>query len=152
MYNNNFNTPFGYNQFMTPFNYNNMPQQPPPVQIPNQPQTQNLNSNAINTNKIFVNGIEDAKSRMLLPNSDFMFLDNDKKLIYQRVVDGTGQSTIKTYRYSEINENEINPATPQFALKSELDKSIKELNDKINNLIEQQKSNIELEEIKAEVD
>lgn len=140
---NNFNSPFGYNPPMQPFNnFNNMQPQV-------QPQPQNQPANATNTNKIFVNGIEDAKSRMLMPNSDYMFLDNDKKLIYQRVVDGTGQSTIKTYKYVEVNENEIND-TPQFALKSDFDKSIKELNDKINNIIENQKINAKVQEIKKE--
>lgn len=144
---NNFNSPFGYNPPMQPFNnFNNMQ---PPMQSPIQQQPQNQPANATNTNKIFVNGIEDAKSRMLMPNSDYMFLDNDKKLIYQRVVDGTGQSTIKTYKYVEVNENEINE-TPQFALKSDFDKSIKELNDKINNIIENQKINAKVQEIKKE--
>lgn len=64
----------------------------------------------MNTNKIYVTGIEDARARQLPPNSDFIFLDNDKPLLYRKTVDGTGKMEIKAFKISEYTETEAAPA------------------------------------------
>lgn len=71
----------------------------------------------MNTNKIYVTGIEDARTRQLPPNSDFIFLDNDKPLLYRKTVDATGKMDIKAFKISEYTE-EANQAnnTPQIDL------------------------------------
>ena len=46
-----------------------------------QPPVQQAQSN---TNKLYVNGIEDVRLRNLPNNSDYIFLDNDKPLIYRK--------------------------------------------------------------------
>ena len=70
-------------------------------QTPTQPQAQQMN-----TNKIYVTGIEDARARQLPPNSDFIFLDNDKPLLYRKTVDATGKMEIKAFKISEYTETE----------------------------------------------
>ena len=64
----------------------------------------------VNTNKIYVTGIDDARARQLPPNSDFIFLDNDKPLLYRKTVDATGKMEIKTFKISEYTETEAAPA------------------------------------------
>lgn len=63
----------------------------------------------VNTNKIYVTGIEDARARQLPPNSDFIFLDNDKPLLYRKTVDATGKMEIKAFKISEYTEAEAAP-------------------------------------------
>ena len=92
MYNNNqygmyapnqtpYNTPYGGFSPM-PNTYPSQPQFAP--QTPNYaPQTQPQQQPAqMNTNKIYVTGIDDAKTRQLPANSDYIFLDNDKTCGY----------------------------------------------------------------------
>ena len=80
-------------------------------QTPSQPQVQQQPAQ-MNTNKIYVTGIDDARSRQLPPNSDFIFLDNDKPLLYRKTVDATGKMEIKAFKISEYTETEAAPASP----------------------------------------
>lgn len=89
-----------FNPYMPP--YYNIPQQNYFQQQPSQQSPQGI----INTNKLFANGIEDVKSRMLPTNSDYIFLDNDKDLLYRKVTDGTGKQSIQTYKLVEYSEEE----------------------------------------------
>lgn len=61
---------------------------------------------SINTNKIYVNGIDDVRSRQLPAGSDFIFLDNDKPIIYQKVVDGKGQFEVKAFSITPYSAQE----------------------------------------------
>ena len=79
-------------------------------QTPSQPQVQQQPAQ-MNTNKIYVTGIDDARSRQLPPNSDFIFLDNDKPLLYRKTVDATGKMEIKAFKISEYTETEAAPAS-----------------------------------------
>lgn len=83
--------PYGY-----PFNPY---AQPMTQQAPPQPQKQ------IDTNKIYVSGIEDVRLRMLPPNSEYIFLDNEKSILYQKKVDANGQFEVKAYEITEYNGN-----------------------------------------------
>lgn len=74
------------------YNYNNYRQQ-------QQVQT-------VNTNKIYVSGINDVRARILQPNSDFIFLDNDKPLMYQKVVSPSGQFEVKTFTITPYEQSE----------------------------------------------
>lgn len=104
----------GYVPYSTPYNgYNNgqtnyMGQAPFAPQNGNYaPQTATQQQSAqMNTNKIYVTGIEDARARQLPPNSDFIFLDNDKPLLYRKTVDATGKMEIKTFKIAEYTEAE----------------------------------------------
>lgn len=90
MYGNNFYPSYGTG--MVP---NYIPQHNAPYY--NAPQTQPQNNAPVNTNKIFVNGIEDVRTRYLPASSEYCFLDNDKPLLYDKKVDATGKMEIKTY-------------------------------------------------------
>ena len=78
-------------------------------QMQSQPQVQQQPAQ-MNTNKIYVTGIDDARARQLPPNSDFIFLDNDKPLLYRKTVDATGKMEIKAFKISEYTETEAAPA------------------------------------------
>lgn len=63
-----------------------------------QPQQQMQQQNTqINTNKIYVSGIDEVRQRQLPNGSDMLFLDNDKPIIYQKIVDGKGQFEVKAF-------------------------------------------------------
>ena len=70
----------------------------------------------MNTNKIYVTGIDDARARQLPPNSDFIFLDNDKPLLYRKTVDATGKMEIKAFKISEYTETEAPASAPAVDL------------------------------------
>ena len=67
-----------------PYGYSMQPQQ---IQMPQQ----------TNTNKIYVSGIEDVRQKNLPFNSDVIFLDNDKPILYQKIVDSKGQFEVKAF-------------------------------------------------------
>ena len=93
-----FGQPMMCNGFNTPVQQN--------IQSPMQAQPQ-----ITNTNKIFVSGIEDVKNRILAPNSDYLFVDNDKDLLYQKKTTADGRYEIKTFAITEYkpeNSNESN--------------------------------------------
>lgn len=68
-----------------------------------QPQPQVQPQKQVDTNKIYVSGIEDVKMRMLPPNSEYIFLDNEKSLLYQKKVDANGQFEVKAYAITAYN-------------------------------------------------
>lgn len=88
------------------YNFQNPYQQFNPNLTQQQSQPQNQQSSATNTNKIFVSGIDDVKSKPLSANSDFIFLDNDKPILYQKTVDSKGQFEVKAFEIHEIKPQE----------------------------------------------
>ena len=98
------------------------------------PQTQPQQQLAqMNTNKIYVTGIDDARARQLPPNSDFIFLDNDKPLLYRKTVDATGKMEIKAFKISEYTETEVAPA-PAPAVDMSQYVSVKDFNSEMNRI------------------
>lgn len=69
-------------------------------------QPQNQQPVATNTNKIFVSSIDDVKKKDLPFNSDYLFLDNEKPLLYQKIVDSKGQFEVKTFDIVPHNDTE----------------------------------------------
>lgn len=96
----------------------------------------------INTNKIYVSGIEDARMRPLAPNSEYIFLDNEKSLLYQKKVDANGQFEVKAYEITEYNADMATQAQSAIDLSNYVPRSefealqgeIKALNEKISNI------------------
>lgn len=76
------------NGYTNPYGYGYQLQVPQPQQTPTQ----------INTNKIYVSGIDEVRQRQLPNGSDMLFLDNDKPLLYQKIVDGKGQFEVKAFQ------------------------------------------------------
>lgn len=102
--------PFGsagmnYGYIPAPY-YNQYQQGTPAPQPQQQTQVQPQTQPATNTNEIFVNGVEDVRNRPLPTNSNYIFLDNDKALLYEKIVDSRGQFEVKTYEIKEITGQE----------------------------------------------
>lgn len=157
---NSYMNPYAYG-YQNPSAYNSMysqyqqPQQQ--TQQAQQPQVQPQPQSATNTNKIYVSGIDDVKGRFLTPNSDVLFIDNDKPLLYQKVVDSKGQFEIKVFDITphidsqeEKKDDSINLSN--YVLKADLEPlqaEIKALNDKISKInLQKQIDNIKKDEIK----
>lgn len=108
-------------------------------QQPQQPSVQNMN-----TNKLYATGIEDVRSRQLPPNSDFIFLDNDKPIVYRKTTDATGKMDIQVFEIKPFQPEQPKAEQPldlsQFALKSDFESLRKE--------IEQIRSSVEAESTK----
>lgn len=108
-------TPYGsagMNYGYTPTPYYNSYQPSTPAPQPQQtPQTQTQMQPLTNTNEIFVNGIDDVRNRPLPTNSNYIFLDNDKALLYEKIVDSRGQFEVKTYEIREITGQEAKKDT-----------------------------------------
>lgn len=110
-----------------------------PFNIAQQPSVQ---PQAVNTNKTYVSGIEDVRLRPLPPNSEFIFLDNEKSILYQKKVDSNGQFEVKAYEITEYNADTAPIAQPQVDLSGyvprtefeALQREIKALSDKISNI------------------
>lgn len=106
--------PYNYGSTYIPnFNFQNPYQQFNPNLTQQQTQQQNQQSSATNTNKIFVSSLDDVKSKSLPANSDFIFLDNDKPILYQKTVDSKGQFEVKAFEIHEIKaqDNQKQPDT-----------------------------------------
>lgn len=79
-----------------------------------------------NTNKIYVSGIEDVRQRQLPNGSDIIFLDNDKPILYQKIVDSKGQFEVKAFTITPYNavendkSNQLNP-NPNYLTASDLE-------------------------------
>lgn len=124
MFGNNYSNPYNYNGYTQPYGYNPYPQSVSPTQN-TLPQTISTN-----TNKVFVNGVEDVRNYRLPPNSDYTFLDNDKPLLYQKTVDGKGQFEVKVFDITPHKESEVSSNAPNlndYVLRSDFDKLSAEL-------------------------
>lgn len=80
--------------YYNPYYSGNFGRQYPPQQQ-SQPQT----------NIIFVNGLDDVKSRLQACKSQILYSDNDKNLVYLKAVDETGHFTIKVFELVEHKED-----------------------------------------------
>ena len=121
---NSFN-PF-YNGYM-PAGFN--PSTTPAPIYPNQPtssQNATQQSTRKNTNKVYVSSIEGARSYPLAPNSELMFCDDTTDIVYDVVVDETGQRTITTLDV-KIHEEEPPVDMTKFATKDDIAKLREEL-------------------------
>lgn len=99
--------PYNYGGTYIPnYNFQNPYQQFNQNLTQQQTQPQNQQPSATNTNKIFVSSIDDVKSKPLSANSDFIFLDNDKPILYQKTVDSKGQFEVKAFEIHEIKPQE----------------------------------------------
>lgn len=99
-----FNNPFlyGFPTATQPYGY------PMPSQNPYQQQQTTPQHQQTSTNKIFVSGIEEVRNRQLPPNSEYIFLDNEKSIIYQKTVDAKGQFEVKAFDIVPHVESEEN--------------------------------------------
>lgn len=71
------------------------------------------------TNIVYVNGIDDVRSRQLPPNSNYAFMDNDNPILYRKTVDAQGRMSVEVF---DIVPHKDDPAVnPEYALKSDIE-------------------------------
>jgi hypothetical protein len=96
------------------------------------------------TNKVFVTSLDDALSRAVEPNSESIYLHQDKNIIFDVKTDMQGRKTWKAYEFKEYIEQEKAPADTKEsqgkdfvskeefeAFKGEIQASFKELKEKV---------------------
>lgn len=126
---NNNNNMWGFNN-----PYNNFP-------APSFPFNNSVgNLSRSNSNKIFVTSIDDALSRYADPNSEMIYLNQDKPLLYEVKTDSQGRKMVNTYNITPSVEKTgagtANVDMSSYVTKTEfeaLQGQIKALEDKINN-------------------
>lgn len=103
-----------------------------------------------NTNKLYTTGYEDVRARQLPPNSDFIFLDNDKPIIYRKTTDATGKMDIQVFEIKPFQPEQpkSEPAIDfsQFALKTDIESlkdDIEQMRDVIRSEFSKKKQNKE---------
>lgn len=118
-----------FNNPYMPYSYNPMPTAMNPYGYPTTPQSapQQTVPVVTATNKIYVNGIEDVKNRQLPNNSDYIFLDNDKPLVYRKTLDATGKMDVQVFKIEPYEEKPASADTPQYVLKNEFEELKKEI-------------------------
>ena len=123
MYNmQNYNSGFGryvpsFNAYQQPYyNYGqlyNQPQMQQPIQQ-NQTQQQ-MPIQAVR----FLNA-DEIKGWAVQPNTSEMLIDRANKRVTIKSADVMGESTIKTYSYSSLEETPVKETTPQYLTKEDL--------------------------------
>ncbi len=146
-----YNNPYNYNNLNNGMNFATNPYYQPYYQQQmqqTQPQTQNTQQPqatqqqvAVNTNKIYVNGLNDVKTKVQYANSDMFYIDNDNpNILYNKIVDATGHYEVKTFNLTEYKPIESQNQVPvvndlsNYVLKADLEPlkaEITSLNDKI---------------------
>lgn len=103
MWNNGYSfQPYSYTGYQNPY----VQTTPQPQQMP------------VNTNKMYANGIEDVRCRQLPANSDYLFLDNDKPIVYRKTTDATGKMDIQMFKIVPYQEEE--KPSVEYALAADL--------------------------------
>lgn len=121
-YNNNFGFGFGGYPYRQPNFY--------------QPQAQ-LQQPQLNT-YAFVNGLEGAKAFQVQPNQTMMLMDSDQPIVYMKQANAMGQSTLRYFKLTEVNEADLkslNQAVAPQNIDTSKFVSREEFNAKINELM-----------------
>lgn len=84
---NNFNNQYGYSD-----------------QAINPMQQNNFRNNIQLKQYANVNGINDAKAYRLMPNTTMMLMDYDNPILYKKSVDMNGNTSIRYFKFEEIDE------------------------------------------------
>ena len=117
--------PYGYYPQYNQMYQNNLQQQVAQVQQPTETPFNEVR---------FVTS-EEAKAYTVYPNRNALLIDKVNKVAYLKSADGLGQSSIKPYKFEEINDKQ--PEQPKINLEDyvtteKLNEVLKTLTDKIN--------------------
>lgn len=77
----------------------------------------------------FVNGVEGAKSFQVQPNQTVMLMDSDSPMCYMKTANGIGQSTLRYFKLTEVNEVANTNVNQDYVLKADFDALVKRLDD-----------------------
>ena len=91
------------------------------------------------SNKIYVSGIEGARSYNLAPNSEMLLCDDTKNIVYDVIVDNQGKRTITAL---DVREHQEEPPVDfsNFATKDDIAKLREELCKKTTSIQSQNRS------------
>lgn len=103
-------SPFGASQQSVPYNFQGQ-QQTPAYGSNNAPK--------ISSNKIYVSGIEGARSYQLAPNTEMLLCDDSKDIVYDVVVDVSGKRTVTAL---DVSVHEETPPIDISALQGRVQK------------------------------
>lgn len=86
----------------------------------------------------FVNGIEGAKSYMMMPGNSMLLMDSDSSICYMKTCDTNGISSLRYFKLEEIDEATVRELT-QPAKQNQVDYATKDdfnnLNKKLDELL-----------------
>lgn len=63
----------------------------------------------VNQGLLWVQGVEGAKSYLVAPNTTVLLMDADAQRFYLKSTDGTGIPNLRTFEYSEVTQNALQP-------------------------------------------
>lgn len=96
-----------FNQFGQP-NYNNY---------------SNMNRvSQTNTNKIYVNSIQDVYNYQMPANADFIFVNNNENVLYRKVTDNFGKFAVDAFNLVPVTQSK-----PDYVTRDEFDNLQKEI-------------------------
>lgn len=90
--------------------------------------------NTVKTNMVFVTGLEDAYQREALPNSQMIYLDQDKPFLYCVCTDAFGRKSSETYDLVKNENKHVDTQQNDFVSKDEFIKYQKQTNETIDKL------------------
>lgn len=64
----------------------------------------------VNQGLLWVQGVEGAKSYLVAPNTTVLLMDADAQRFYLKSTDGTGIPTLRTFDYTEVSQNALQPS------------------------------------------
>jgi hypothetical protein len=83
-------------------------------------------NNTPQTNKIYVSGIEGARSYQLSPNTEMLLCDDNQNIVYDVVVDAQGKRTVTALDIC-VHQEQPKPDFSTFATKEDIAKLREEL-------------------------
>jgi hypothetical protein len=85
------------------------------------------------TNKLFVNSLEDAMGRQVPPNSDAVYFDRNKDLLYNIITDAWNNKTYVVVELKKVESSITN--------QNKLEEEIAKLKETLNTLLNKEVSN-----------
>ena len=64
----------------------------------------------VNQGLLWVQGVEGAKSYLVAPNTTVLLMDADAHRFYLKSTDGTGIPNLRTFEYTEVSQNALQPS------------------------------------------
>lgn len=132
---NNFNNNYGYpqnpgymNQYQQPYGFRNQLKQ-----------------------YADVNGLDGAKAYQLMPNQSILLMDYENPVIYKKVTDQNGNSSLRYFKLEEITEDDIRAmsqnnqsqvSSNNYASKEDIDNINKKLDELFKKLDKQSKKDL----------
>lgn len=134
-YNNNYQYGMYYPQYNQMYQ-NNLQQQVAQVQQQEMP-----------FNEVRFVTSEEAKAHTVYPNRNALLIDKANKIAYFKSADGLGQSSMKPYKFEELDQEQKVVDTNNFISKDVFEDTLKKLTEDFNNQVEELKKSINIKKV-----